>query len=113
MRCVKCGESWDNDCLHDEISARLNDGRMKCRAIGRYESGNIRYDQDQYSKLYDLVAAEFRSKGCATITAYRAKCSSDAYRRSMLETISVVYDALGDDMDGASAMLDDIEYLFG
>lgn len=86
VRCPRCGEPWDNDSIHDEVEARQERGQQAD---------------------YASVAAEFRRSGCV---AFReafgaARCE----RRPGMEPISVVYDLLGDDMDGAAAMLEDAE----
>ncbi len=81
--CVNCAEPWDNDCLHDEAEAR--------------------------GTTYKVVAAEFRARGCeALATAYGAtSCQrSDSFKA---QAAGAMYDLLGDDMDGAAAMLEDLD----
>lgn len=108
MRCVNCGEPWDNDSLHEEVKARIEQGSIKLKVIGHYPWGNPRYDQKQYeTKGYNVVAQEFREKGCAAFTSFGAKCSA----RKADEGIKSIYDLLGDDMDGAESMIEDMEFL--
>lgn len=95
--CPNCGEPWDHDSMHEEVEARGLDA------------------------TYDQIAAEFRRRGCAALIAGFGM--SDCARRTIAaegrgvltrsaETAEaraarVVYDVLGDDMDGAAAMLED------
>jgi hypothetical protein len=101
--CPKCGEPWDHDCLHDEVEARGLDA------------------------TYDQIAGEFRRRGCAALIASvgSTECSRLTVERESAGPSSVkrlvngprnqdamaahmIYEVLGDDMDGAASMLDDL-----
>jgi hypothetical protein len=92
IRCPKCGEPWDMDTLHDEVEAR--NGALA--AIFRRP----------YEVEYNEVSADFRARGCPALTSYAATCS----QATASPGIGILYDLLGDDLDGAAAMLDDLEY---
>jgi hypothetical protein len=90
LHCPSCGEPWDFDTLHEEVSARKEDG--------------------QNDATYEKVAAEFRAKGCnalATSHGPQRHCTPD----NNAPVRQAIYDLLGDDMDGAAAMLEDAENL--
>jgi len=92
--CPVCGEPWEHDCLHEAAES----------------SG----------ASYQTVAAQFRSVGCKALeSAYgsQSHCKraipteKESRERSLTraEVASAMYDLLGDDMDGAAAMLEDYE----
>lgn len=82
LYCGTCGEPWDNDSLHEEAAERGSD--------------------------YRTVAADFRMAGCnALSTAFGPQfCGPRDTERAAVA--SAMYDLLGDDMDGAAAMMDDL-----
>jgi hypothetical protein len=89
--CSHCGEPWDNDSLHDEAEA----------------SG----------RSYTEVARNFRIDGCpALAVAYGASCSTPStstdrtFGLTRQEASAALYDLLGDDMDGAAAMMEDMGF---
>lgn len=84
LKCPKCLEPWDFDTLHE-------------------------YADDQ-KMLYEDVAKKFRSKGCGVaFSAWGVRCEkSDSPNAAIVYEI---YDLLGDDLDGAAAMLEDAEFL--
>lgn len=88
--CPRCGEPWDHDTLHEEADARREEG---------------------LNASYATVAADFRVRGCQAITSYGARCNAEALDSGRAAAASALYDLLGDDMDGAAAMLDDGAYL--
>jgi hypothetical protein len=51
---------------------------------------------------YLEVARAFRSKGCAALGSRHGD-----YQSPNSEAISVIYDLLGDDMDGATGLMED------
>lgn len=88
LYCPKCRELWDNDTFH-EVAEELG-------------------------STYAKVAAVFRSQGCGA--AFRGSaydpgrhCSASAAPDPM---VAAMYDMLGDDMDGAAAMFEDMADLF-
>lgn len=109
MKCVHCGEPWDNDCLHEEISWRIeHGGTMACRVIGTYpRSGNPRYDQHEYGELYEQIRQEFYKSGCKVFTAYGARCSNAKAPSILKERLDVLTSLLGEDHDGIDAMMED------
>lgn len=93
--CPKCAESWDNDSLHEEVDARQEEGR---------------------AATYRQVAREFRARGCAALTtAFGPVDCEPASDRDVTRSalMSAAFDLCGDDMDGASAILDDYLYVTG
>lgn len=78
IHCPRCGEPVDNDELH---SIAQSDGRS-----------------------YQDVAAQFRTHGCAAL-GYKHNADTMDSNRALLA--SAAYDLLGEDMDGAAAMLED------
>lgn len=84
--CPVCGEPWDNDSLHEVVSE------------GTFAD-------------YKTAAREFRTRGCGVVFGNSA-CKKDAVateRHGLKSTdaAAALYDLLGDDMDGAAAMLED------
>jgi hypothetical protein len=89
IECRKCGEPWDIDSLHEAA--------------------------DEQGIEYREVARAFRARGCVAL-GWGGECEPDpaderpdlsAIRRAQ---VGALYDMLGDDMDGAAAMLEDLTY---
>lgn len=96
--CVKCGEPWDLDSLHDEVELR--------RAGPAY--GGSEHDQSKpYEQLFGEVRKDFTRKGCVAIGGTACQPVKSA-RTAIAAEIS---DLLGDDIDGAASLLDDAAYL--
>ena len=83
IKCPKCGEPWDNDSIHEEVNRRNQDQPSK------------------YHVTYAIVAKEFRQNGCAALDV---NCSDNIAD----PRIALAYDVLGDDMDGAAAIMEDL-----
>jgi len=88
--CPKCGEPWDHDSLHEEVAERELEGE---------------------TATYHGVLREFQASGCGV--AFRAfggtmgePCTA-AERPYSAHAAEALYDLLGDDIDGAAAMLED------
>lgn len=100
------------DSLHEESEARyLNQYGVTHRTT---YLRNPTLATSRYEPVYELVAAEFRRKGCSSLSALRGSqpCypeSIEAFDRSA--RAAAAYHLLGDDMDGAAAMLEDFEAL--
>jgi len=80
LYCIKCSEPWDNDEIH--------------------------YYADEIDSTYDKVGADFRRRGCVALGG--STCTPQ--RNSRTAAAEAMYDMLGDDMDGAAAMFEDMEY---
>jgi hypothetical protein len=91
IRCPKCGEPWDMDCLHDEVEHR--------------NGGLAASFRRPYEVEYNEVSADFRSRGCVALGSYAATCN----KTTATPVIAAVYDVLGDDMDGAASMFEDMD----
>lgn len=90
IRCPKCGEPWDFDSLHEETEYRTE------------SSGGAAYED-----AFRTVRRDFTRRGCAALTAYGARCAGGAAHPG----IGVIYELMGDDIDGAASFLEDAEYL--
>jgi len=93
--CPKCAEPWDNDSVHEEVDARREEGR---------------------ESTYRQVARQFQVKGCAALaSAFGPVSCEPASDRDLTRAAlaSAAYELCGDDMDGASATLDDYLYMTG
>jgi hypothetical protein len=89
MVCVRCGEPWDNDTFHEAA--------------------------EEQGKTYRDIIRDFQSRGCIAIGWQTRPCERDdeqprdaAFGLTPSEAASALYDLLGDDTDGAMAMLDDM-----
>lgn len=89
LPCPKCGEPWDNDEFH---------------ALA-----------DEFGETYRDLTRRFQVVGCS---ALRNNCSTygdgelSEGQKDRAMIASAMYDLLGDDLDGAAAMLDDYEMGF-
>lgn len=84
--CRTCGEPWDNDSLHDRVTELREEGASN-------------------ATNYGTVSADFRARGCR---ALGVNCTPGNVAHPGVDAI---YELLGDDMDGAAAMLEDMAYL--
>lgn len=80
--CPKCAEPWDIDSLHDAA--------------------------DDLNSTFDQVRVRFQQVGCVAlgmpVTCEPAKDPAATFRA---EVAGVMYDLLGDDIDGAASMFED------
>lgn len=120
LYCSSCGEPWEMDCLHEEAAARYGIPYYLPEAdpwgTPRKEK-NPEYVETDYQKVYGKVSQEFRAKGCEALSeAYDGKCSTPStgvdrtFGLTRQQAAGALYDILGDDMDGAAAMLEDMGY---
>lgn len=79
LPCKRCGEPWDNDEFH--------------------------YIAEERGTTYQQIAASFRANGCQTVTG--KQCEARDSRTTL--AAGAMYELLGDDMDGAAAMIEDFE----
>jgi hypothetical protein len=87
LYCARCGEPVDNDEFHDRA--------------------------EEVGSTYREVSRDFRSRGCAAIGARCSEPSTEvdrSYGLTRQAAAGAMYDLLGDDMDGAAAMLDDLGF---
>ncbi len=87
IQCVKCGEPWDMDCLHDAVAER---------GLGHLRG-------DAYEREFRKVSAEFRKLGCSVLGG---RCPEGVKAHP---GVAVAYDVFGDDLDGAASMLEDLD----
>ncbi len=100
-----CGEPWDLDSLHEHIAEQHDYDRTMGIDPPWYTNG--RYDDQKYSKLFSAARQEFRQKGCAM---FGSKCSNaHPAKGAAFEALS---EMMGDDVDGAIAMMEDADHLF-
>ena len=119
--CPKCGEPWDLDSLHEEADLQgapsFRDLPEEARRwAGRDHDPNAdpRYLEyrREYDRIFSRIREDFQVRGCQALHEMRgdhAPCKPRDNARA--ETAAVLYSILGDDLDGAAAMLDDAEAL--
>lgn len=92
LTCPRCGDTYDNDEIHEEVSERA--------LIGE-------------TTTYAEVAAEFRTEGCgiALRELYGSTGPCERVRSMRTEAASALAELLGDDMDGYAAMMEDADML--
>lgn len=118
--CRICGEEWDMDSIHEEISERIATGLLPVLPPnGDYRPGPV-YDayQKAYAAHYSTVRDEFYSNGCAAFHALLGSTPSDCKPQpkspdgqlTRAEGMAVLIDLLGDDLDGIASMMDDYDF---
>lgn len=123
IRCGKCGEPWDTDCLHEEIAERLRYGGEFRLADGSFKRFRLRFDRlsygertreqrdahnKDYAKIWEAMRAEFRRDGCAALVSYGAHCEA-ALPAAHRETLAMISDLAGGDVDFEADLLEDAE----
>ena len=102
MRCSRCGEPWDLDSIHDEISYQHADELERLRQKYANDPRRYRYNdpfQAQYEKkFFNPAVAEFRAKGCGYFGS-RCEETLPSSARSVLNAIA---ELSGDDVGGPS-----------
>lgn len=112
LYCVRCGEPWDFDTLHEEAELRYeNEYGVEHRTTYQRDSDLA---ERRYRPIFDQIAKDFRTLGCQALKEFRgtdAPCEGAPSIRAgdRAAVASALYDLLGDDMDGAAALLDDFE----
>lgn len=87
LYCPNCGEPWDNDEFH--------------------------YQAQHTGRTYVEVTTDFRTRGCGALDARCSTPSTEtdtAFGLTRQAAAGAMYELLGDDMDGAAAMLDDLGF---
>ena len=90
--CPRCGEPWDIDSIHEEVTYR--------QEVGEEVS-------------FNGVRREFSRRGCLALTGYgvsEADCVSDP-GNLRAHASGVLMGILGDDIDGVAALMDDASAL--
>jgi hypothetical protein len=100
-----CGEPWDNDELHEVA---------KDNAAHAHTFNTAGALLDKEPTTYAAVLRAFQAKGCEALGAkHNIKADEPRDRTFGLtasEAASALYDILGDDADGAAAMLEDMGF---
>ncbi len=98
--CPICGEPWDLDCLHDEVTHRNPDQQW-------YVDG--KYDQTLYDPLFSEVRKQFQRNGCVALTSYNGEHNEDTMDRPRNSVYGALFELAGDDVDFAISMMEDAE----
>lgn len=93
IRCSKCGEPWDVDSLHDLVAEEF--GHWDPIAQRTVVAGD-------YSILFERVRHDFKRRGCEAFGARHNETKAHP-------GIAEIQDLLGDDIDGAAALIEDFE----
>lgn len=83
--CRNCGEPWENETLHD-VALELG-------------------------KSYEEIAKAFSSIGCKALASDEYGTMQHCQPDEKASMRGVLADLLGDDLDGYSSTLDDLEYM--
>jgi hypothetical protein len=85
--CRNCGEPWENETLHEVA--------------------------EQLGTTYSKVAKDFSATGCKAFNGsdYETTHCKTASKSMRTMSLGLIADLLGDDMDGYSAMVEDMDYL--
>lgn len=92
IRCIRCGEPWEMDTLHEVAAEQL------------YEAGMTAYTDREYMDKYQVVKKDFLKRGCVAL-------GGDPCEKTANPLIGAIYDILGDDLDGAAAEFEDAEWM--
>lgn len=103
IRCPVCGEPWDMDCIHEEVEYRYPDKP--------WYNADGKYNQQIYDTYYKPTLREFGQKGCEALTAFGGTHNELSKDDNSAKLSSMLFDVLGDDIDGIASELDDAEYL--
>lgn len=115
--CPRCGEPWDTECLHEEAqlvygvpyyAAQVDPDYIAGTYVQPLSPKNPAYDDAAYGAVYRDVRAAFQGEGCAALAQFRGtKEPCEARDNDRAKVAGVMYDLLGDDLDGAAAMMED------
>lgn len=90
--CVRCGEPWDIDSIHEEVTYRQESGE---------------------EVSFNGVRRDFSRRGCLALTAYgvsEVDCRRDSGNARAMAS-SALMGILGDDIDGVASLMDDAHAL--
>lgn len=88
--CPKCGEPVEHDEIHEYVA--------------EYNSTAAMNNQTTYS----LIAQAFREKGCEALGMKHTTGRRPIEAEARATAARSIYATLGDDMDGAAAMFEDL-----
>lgn len=112
MRCHKCGEPWDLDSLHEEISDRyhleLNDLREKYKNDPRRYRSNDPFQKIYEEKFFIPALEEFRKNGCRY---FGLRCENETLDNDRRNVLFAIDELMGDDVDGIESAIEDAEML--
>ncbi len=101
IRCPKCGEPWDFDELHYLVEEQQHGATP-------WRDPDGTYHQDPYDRYFKPVMREFQRNGCEVFgTRHGTEDEVGPRGLKASETAAALYELLGDDLDGAAAMLED------
>lgn len=124
--CSRCGEPWELETLHDVIDEQhaeeLEALRLQHYGVRTIDevygpegvtgvwtpSAGRAFQADYERTLWKPMLARFQAEGCAA-TGWCDPCEPVHNNRTAVA--AMLYDLLGDDVDGAAAMLDDAEWM--
>ena len=98
IRCPVCGEPWEFDCIHEEVEVR--------HPSRPWDTGE-KYSQVAYDVYYKPVLEDFRMTGCEAL----GESHNTSPNKDVAQLTSMLFDIMGDDVDGIMSELDDAEYL--
>ena len=110
--CRKCGEPWDNDEIHEVAEEYAAKPRHPGVTVGDVLAV-AKPSGRSTGRTYDAVAADFRRRGCVALggTCGEGLEERDSfYGLTRAEAVSALYDVLGDDMDAAASMMEDLSF---
>lgn len=93
IKCRKCGEPWDMDCIHEEIAEQYPEEPWKREG---------KYIQELYDPYYNDMRNKFIKEGCK---AFGAKCNPSTKANPEWQ---VAYELMGDDLDGVASIMEDM-----
>ena len=108
MRCGSCGEQWDLDSIHDEITALNYDEIQEWKKNFPGFTGDPGRKRQAYYEehFWNPALKEFRKLGCKYFgTSHNEYVDKDAAAVS-----NILTEFLGDDVDGIENMLEDIGF---
>lgn len=125
--CTNCGESWDLDSVHEEVSARWPNHPWESPAqtaeyaywgASPWERSRMTKpparshaeqdaDQARYERFFNEVLADFRQRGCTALGGSACESSLAEGPRELIETITRLG---GSDTDGIESELEDAEF---
>jgi hypothetical protein len=117
LYCPSCGEPWDHDTIHEVANENyLNDGNPPyylSEEDRRAFRKNPDYREDEYGIYFRDAQRDFQARGCVALGGECGEPSTgtDAvFGLTRQDAAAALYDVLGDDTDGAAAMLEDMGF---